>query len=641
MLTRQHPNMGSSERDTPIWRKGTPQQLSAVMAVSVVTVLVVAIWLLYEVSLEQQRQRLVEITQSRARLIEAISHHESGDQLLTGHDETLEQITAAHSQFAGFGKTGEFTMAKRTGDNIQFLLRHRHTNMEMPPPVPIDGKIAEPMRRALRGESGTLVGLDYRGVRVLAAHEPIKHDNWGIVAKIDMAELRAPFIKAAIFTTFAAAIIIVLGSLGIRRLLAPLMQQMQDDREYLHTLVKHSPIGLALCQMDGKLIDANPAFEAIIGRSLEEARSLSYWDITPDKYAMEEAARLRQLEQTGEYGPYEKEYIHKEGYLVPVRLSGKIILQNGQRYIWSSVEDISDRVYAEKRLRQAATVFDNTDEGIVISDENNHIVMVNNAFSEITGYSETEVLGQNPRLLQSGKHDQRFYMEMWQQLAEEGHWRGEMWNRRKDGSPIPVWQQISVLKDQEGKISNYVSTFSDISELKEAEQQLARLANHDELTGLPNRLFFKGQIEKSLQSAKRHQHRVALLYLDLDEFKPINDTYGHEAGDLVLRQVAERLQHCVREEDTVARVGGDEFVIILEQVHGPDDASLVAKHLISTVTQPLQLPETVLQPATSIGIAIYPDDAESVSELQKAADRAMYRAKQEGKNRYEFHTHHL
>ncbi|MDH3353835.1 MAG: diguanylate cyclase, partial [Chromatiales bacterium] len=226
-----------------------------------------------------------------------------------------------------------------------------------------------------------------------------------------------------------------------------------------------------------------------------------------------------------------------------------------------------------------------------------------------------------------------FYQRLWQQLEANGSWRGEMWNRRKDGSIFPVWQQISVINDDHG-ITNYVSIFSDISELKAVEEQLSHLAHHDELTGLHNRLYFKAQVEQSVQSAKRNQHMMALLFLDLDGFKQINDNFGHDVGDQLLKTIAQRLKNCVREEDTVARMGGDEFIIILNQIRGGEDATLVAQNILEAVMRPVSVNNHILTPSTSIGISLYPNDAESVKGLQNAADHAMYAAKEDGKNGY-------
>ena len=613
----------------------TPQHLIAVITISVIGVLMLTILLLYQTSMEQQRLRLIQLAQSNARMIEAIALHELSD---PGHehDDTLEQVAHAHSKMRNFGESGEFVLARRSGENIEYLLSGPYPTAGKPRTTPLATHIGRPMHQALSGESGTRVGLDYAGNKVLAAYEPIAHLNWGLVAKINMAEIRAPYLHAALFSTLAAVVIILLGSWLILRLTSKITRQLREAKERHQSLFELSPIGLALCTMEGKLVEANPAFAEIIGRSPEEVVALSYWDITPAKYEKEERQQLAQLTETGHYGPYEKEYIHSDGFLVPVRLSGKIVEHQGERFIWSSVEDISDRVCAEKRLRQAATVFDTTDEGIVITDENNRIVMVNSAFSKITGYSEGEALGHNPNMLRSGRHSDSFYDGLWQQINTEGGWRGEMWNRRKNGEVFPVWQQITRTTDDSGRLTNYVSTFSDISELKEVEHQLAHLAHHDELTGLPNRLYFKDQLEKALHAAKRHHYTMALLYLDLDGFKQINDRYGHDAGDKLLKEVAQRIKQGIREEDTIARLGGDEFIILLQQIHHPGDAALVAAHIVDAVGLPVELEGQSVTPSTSIGISIYPNDAESAAGLQKAADRAMYQAKEQGKNSYKF-----
>ncbi|MCW8983229.1 MAG: PAS domain S-box protein, partial [Gammaproteobacteria bacterium] len=360
-----------------------PKRLIAIMALTVIVILVSTVWLLYEASFNQQRQRLVEIAKARAGLVEAIVNHDENHQ--HSHDgdvgaSVLKLVQLAYMKFRGFGESGEFTLARLNDDNIEFLLGYRHNVLEQPEPVPVSSTLAEPMRRALQGKSGTLVGIDYRSVEVLAAYETINMLGWGVVAKINMSEIREPFIKAALISILIAILVIALGSMFTLRFMSPLITQIGDDHFYLRTLFQNSPIGLALCRMDGTLVETNTAYSNITGYSLKEANDLSYWDITPDRYRDMEAEQLWHLEHRGGYGPYEKEYIHKEGHLVPVRLKGKIINRGGEDFIWSSVEDISDRVEAERRLRQAATIFESTGEGIIITDENNKIILVNSAY---------------------------------------------------------------------------------------------------------------------------------------------------------------------------------------------------------------------------------------------------------------------
>ena len=303
--------------------------------------------------------------------------------------------------------------------------------------------------------------------------------------------------------------------------------------------------------------------------------------------------------------------------------------------------DITARKKAEKKVKQAMTVFNNTMEAILIADSNHNIIEVNPAYTGITGYTRDEVLGRHYRFHQSGLHDESFYRELWHSLKEYGHWQGEIRNRRKSGEIYPAWENISVVRDATGKITNYIAVIADISKLKEAEAQLSHLAHHDSLTGLFNRFVFTSGLEQALERAGRHQQKVALLFLDLDRFKLINDTLGHGVGDELLCTIAQRLKEAVRSEDLIARLGGDEFTIILEEISHPEDVASLARKLIDTISAPMRLHEHHVVTSTSIGISIFPDDADNASELARLADSAMYRAKLRGRNTFEFYTSKL
>jgi diguanylate cyclase (GGDEF)-like protein/PAS domain S-box-containing protein len=294
------------------------------------------------------------------------------------------------------------------------------------------------------------------------------------------------------------------------------------------------------------------------------------------------------------------------------------------------------RRMAEEELRRAATVFDNTDEAIIVSNAEANIILVNSAFTVITGYKPEDVLGKNPRLLQSGRHDAAFYQTMWDILNRDGQWRGEIWNRRKNGDIYPAWENINVVKDGHGRLTNYVAIFSDISVLKESEERMAELAHHDTLTGLPNRLRFVANLEQAIKSAKRHKHKVALMFLDLDRFKYINDTLGHNVGDELLKTISGRLKSCVRAEDTVARLGGDEFTVVLREVTHAEDAGLIADKIVKVVRKPVTVSGEIIDTSASVGISIFPDDAVECEGMLKAADTAMYHAKAMGKNSFQY-----
>jgi len=296
----------------------------------------------------------------------------------------------------------------------------------------------------------------------------------------------------------------------------------------------------------------------------------------------------------------------------------------------------SERKRVEIELRRAATVFDNTDEGIVVTDAKIKIILVNKSFTTITGYNPEEVLGKNPRLQQSGRHNLEFYKTMWGTLINNGQWRGQLWNRKKNGEIYPAWENISAVKNAAGQITNYVAIFSDISVLKESEERLEHLAHHDILTGLPNRLRFTANLEQAIESAKRHTQKVALLFLDVDKFKHINDTLGHDIGDKLLIEFSKRLKKCVRAEDTVARLGGDEFTIVLTEIEHSEDACLIADKIVKEIRKPFIFDKQTVDTSTSIGISIFPDNANSYEELMRTADSAMYHAKATGRNRYQF-----
>lgn len=291
---------------------------------------------------------------------------------------------------------------------------------------------------------------------------------------------------------------------------------------------------------------------------------------------------------------------------------------------------------SEERVRLAATVFNHSQDGILITDVDGTIIEANLACSEITGYSREEIIGQNPNMFHSGKHTAEFYKELWAELTDSGHWQGEIWNRQKDGAVYAQRISIDAVDDEKGKRNHYVAVFHDISHLKEHEAELHEMAYHDVLTGLPNRLLLRDRMELALKQAKRNQNEITVCYLDLDGFKAINDSVGHNAGDQVLVEVAHRLLAAVRDGDTVARIGGDEFVILLVDY---EDISLVetVQRILRSVSAPLDMPFGQVNVSTSIGVARAPQDANKADQLLRYADSAMYIAKSQGRNQYRMH----
>ncbi|MDY0835490.1 phosphodiesterase DibA [Pseudomonas sp. SED1] len=294
-----------------------------------------------------------------------------------------------------------------------------------------------------------------------------------------------------------------------------------------------------------------------------------------------------------------------------------------------------------ERLRQAAAVFDCTREGVLVTDAKGLIVHVNRAFIEITGYQCEDVMGHQPSLFKSGRHSASFYQAMFQTLERDGEWSGEIWNRRKSGEIYPQWQTIRVIRDDQGQVSHYVAVFSDISAIKHSEHELAHLAHHDPLTDLPNRLLFTDRAEQALASAQAHKRGCALLLLDLDHFKIINDSLGHNVGDQLLKTVGERLQSLFGPGVTLARLGGDEFAVLAESCPQLVQAAALAQRILDAMKEPFIFDGHQLFISASIGISLFPGDALSAEQLLRNADSALFKAKSAGRESYALYTEEL
>lgn len=295
---------------------------------------------------------------------------------------------------------------------------------------------------------------------------------------------------------------------------------------------------------------------------------------------------------------------------------------------------------SEKSMKLAASIYQSNADAIVVTDENNLIVDVNPAFTRVTGYTLDEVIGKDPRLMQSGQHDVQFYQQMWQAIINEGHWQGEIWDKHKDGGLYAKLTDIIVLRHSDGSVYRYVAQFSDITEKKQKDELIHWQANYDPLTNLPNRRLFHDRLGQAIKLAHRTKLPLALLFIDLDRFKEINDSLGHANGDALLMEAARRITSCVREADTVARLGGDEFTVILPEF----GSTLQTKRIAESIVKKMALPfffvsgETGYYISASIGIALYPHDATNPADLLKCADQAMYVAKSQGRDRFSYYS---
>lgn len=422
-------------------------------------------------------------------------------------------------------------------------------------------------------------------------------------------------------------------------------QRLQDASERLSEAQRIAGIGSwenDLLQDEGKWSDECFRILGYAPQSVEPSYRHFMERVYPDDREKVEES-VKDTRPGHEHIDVEFRVIKPDGVVRLLHSLGKVVFSDNGRAlrVVGTVQDITEQRRAEEHQRQAATVFERTHEGILIFDAKGNIVDANPAFSKVTGYTLAQVAGKTLRMLQSKLHDEAFYQAKWKSLYSCGDWEGELWIRRSNGESLTAWTGITAVQDDAGQVVNYVAVLADITPLKKSQEQLAHLAQHDSLTGLTNRLRLAGDLDHALRRAKRHGQKLAVLFLDLDRFKETNDTLGHEAGDRLLQGVSQRLRDSVRAEDTVARWGGDEFVIVLDEVAHIKDAAQLANKVIETITQPIRVDGSSVQTSVSIGISFYPDDAGNVDDLLRTADIAMYHAKEQGRGRYCFYTPEL
>jgi diguanylate cyclase (GGDEF)-like protein/PAS domain S-box-containing protein len=413
----------------------------------------------------------------------------------------------------------------------------------------------------------------------------------------------------------------------------------QSEARYKQMFETNAAVKLVVDPDSGMIAEANQAAErfygysrrALLAMKIDEINVLPSEDI---KTSIAKAMEAKCLHFEFKHRLASGELRDVEVYSGPIELGGKTML-------YSIVHDITDRKLGEASLRRFTSIFGAISEGVMVVDSENTIVEVNPAFTEITGYIPEDVIGKTPQIMKSGRHDDAFYREMWLSLQTYGRWQGEIWDKRKNGEIFPEWLTINTIYDEQGNVRERVALFSDITKKKEAEEQVWRQANFDELTGLPNRSMFRDRLEFEIRKAVRSGASFALLFIDLDRFKEVNDTLGHETGDKLLVEAANRIVSTVRESDTVARLGGDEFTVILSDLGGNAHVETIASTIIQKLAEPFHLNKESAYVSGSIGITLYPSDAQDSSELLKNADQAMYVAKSLGKNRFAYFTPEL
>jgi len=412
---------------------------------------------------------------------------------------------------------------------------------------------------------------------------------------------------------------------------------LMKSKQQFESLLEFSPIPALISDNEGKIHRLNRAFVQLFGYTHDEIPDIeSWWQRAYPDLAYRQRLKQRWDEALsdaqGQCRPVEARVTCSNGTLRIIRFH----LGVSNALIVAQCEDITEIRVLETSMRLSQNVFENASEGILVTDNATRIISVNSSFEQITGYDRDEILGNPPNILKSNRHSKEFYAELWATLLREGHWQGEIWNRKKNGEIYIQRQSINIVRDAKGKITNFVSVFQDISELKLKEEQIIHMAYHDALTGLPNRLLLTDRISRNIERAKRHQSRFAVLFLDLDRFKQINDTLGHNVGDDLLQIISKRLSLICRAEDTVSRLGGDEFIILIDQFESEEQLLKILSRLLSVVREPAIVEDHHLTVSTSIGIAIYPEDGITADVLIKNADAAMYESKKAGKNSYSF-----
>ncbi len=409
-----------------------------------------------------------------------------------------------------------------------------------------------------------------------------------------------------------------------------------DSEARTKAVLDNAAVGIAVLDSNGIYEMINDRWAEMFCYTREEFMDMHCWDIMHPDFIDIHKKTMEQL-RSGDMGKtYSvKQFRRKDGseFWGGHWVSSRLDRNDTCNGFVCVISDLTLQRKAENELRLAHTVFETSNEALLVSDSDNRIIMVNPAFTRITGYRSEQVIGKGPAILKSGRHDKDFYHQMWEELRKKDHWQGEIWNRRQSGEVYPQWLSISVIRQQNGSVANYVTAFSDITERKRAEEVLRRQALYDPLTQLPNRILFDERLRAALARARRQKTIVALFFIDLDDLKAINDSLGHLGGDQALQLVADCIGKCLRQEDVAARLGGDEFAVVLTDISKVEQVFPVVNRLLSSLAA-TNCPNSNKALSASIGIALFPQHGDNVETLIRTADDAMYTAKQLGKKRY-------
>ncbi len=613
-------------------------------------------YILYQTYISQIAERLSETAKSNSRLIDAFAryefqHSQEIHKQKTDFNLTLSLIKAAHEQLK-FGKSGEFTLAKIEHKQIVFLMRNSLSGMDIPDPVPFDvHDRAEPMHRALSGDSGWMIGRDYRGVEVMAAYEPVHMLNLGIVAKIDIKEIQAPFIKAAA-VMIALAIAISIAALGIFYWVSRQISEMfADSSQQFNRLARSArDVIYRMSLPDGRYEYINPASKEIFGispeefyRSPQKIRDLMH----PDWRSYFEQ-QWQQLQQGNVPPCYEYQIITPSGQTKWISQSNVLITNNKGKPV--ALEGIAKDITEQKQYTRALmrekemaqSYLDIAGAMMLALDQQGNVSLINQKACEVLGWKEEEALGKNwfdNFLPEQAREDVKYvFNQILEGKVKSVEFHENLILTRQGEERIIAWKN-SLLRDHDGEtIIGLLASGEDITLQKSQQEKIAHQANFDSLTNLPNRFLALDRLSHLINEAKRNHEHVAVLFIDLDDFKKVNDSLGHETGDELLIEASARLLREIRSGDTVGRLGGDEFLLLLGSIKSPTDAQLVATSMLENFREPFRINNREILLTSSIGIAIYPEDGNDASELLRNADLAMYHSKDRGRNTYSFFT---
>lgn len=434
-----------------------------------------------------------------------------------------------------------------------------------------------------------------------------------------------------------AALNMMEDAVAARRRAEEAYASLRESEERHRIVLENAADAVFVANTDARYIYVNQKASDLLGYTTDEMLKMAIPDIAPADQAERSMEIFHRLQNEGHLLE-ELDLLHSSGKRIPVELNA-VMLPDGNLY--GACRDISERKQAEAYMQQAAAVYESSRDAIMVTDSDANVIAVNPAFVDITGYLDSEIIGKPPNILRSDYHDRSFYQQIWASINKHDGWSGEIWNRRKDGNIYPAWLSVSVIRDNSNRVINYIGILSDLSRLKRSEEELEHLSTHDPLTDLPNGRLLESRLEHAIAQARRHKSGLAVLMLDIDRFKDINDSLGLSTGDALLMELARRVTGTLWEGDTVARIGGDELLILIEDIRSPQQAATVAEKIRSIQNAPFRIDGQEFFITISMGISLYPENGDTPELLIRNADAAVYRAKEEGRNRIAFYSESL